>query len=143
MITPQQCEERFGKPDVSFERKYMTVFVVPDAVRVLIPALPKRIYCHKLLVAPLKEALENLILNCVEDELKTWDGCFNVRLMRGGTEWSIHSWALAIDVNAATNALGAKPTLSKAFVKSFKDAGFDWGGEWKRKDGMHFQLSCI
>lgn len=143
MITPQQCEAKFGKPGAVFERLYMTLWEVPAPIRERIPALPKKIYCHKLMVAALNKAFENLILNCVEDELVTWDGCFNIRLMRGGTDWSIHSWALAIDVNAKTNALGSKPTLSKTFVKCFTDAGFDWGGIWQRKDGMHFQLAKI
>lgn len=143
MITAAQCEARFGRPGVIFERMYMTLWEVPAPIRERIKALPKKIYCHKLMVEPLTKAFENLILNCVEDELVTWDGCFNIRLMRGLNTMSIHSWALAIDVNAKTNALGAKPTLSKTFVKCFTDAGFDWGGTWTRKDGMHFQLSCI
>jgi hypothetical protein len=56
---------------------------------------------------------------------------------------SLHSWGIAIDVNAAWNGLGKEPTLTPEFVKCFTDAGFDWGGTWKRKDGMHFQLSNI
>lgn len=121
----------------------MALYIPSPELREAMPLLPKRIYCHKLLVEPLKTALENLVTNGVASELETWDGCFNVRRMRGGTSMSIHSWGLAIDVNAKTNALGIKPTLSNAFVKCFTDAGFDWGGEWARKDGMHFQLACI
>ena len=143
MITPELCEEIFGKPGVAFERSYMALWNVPQPVLDRIKNAPKRIYCHKLMVKPLNKAFENLIMHCVEDELQTWDGCFNVRKMRGGTQMSIHSWGLAIDVNAKTNALGVKPTLSKTFVKCFTDAGFDWGGTWTRKDGMHFQLSCV
>jgi hypothetical protein len=56
---------------------------------------------------------------------------------------SLHSWGIAVDVNAFSNGLGKEPTLSAGFVKCFTDAGFDWGGVWKRKDGMHFQLAKI
>jgi len=33
--------------------------------------------------------------------------------------------------------------MSKELVSCFTDAGFDWGGTWERKDGMHFQLKNI
>jgi hypothetical protein len=32
-----------------------------------------------------------------------------------------------VDVNAAWNRTGNPPTLSKAFVKCFIDAGYVWG----------------
>ena len=56
---------------------------------------------------------------------------------------SLHSWGIAIDVNAFENGLNQIPKLSPGFVKCFTDAGFEWGGTWKRKDGMHFQLAKI
>jgi hypothetical protein len=56
---------------------------------------------------------------------------------------SLHSWGLAVDLNAFENGLGKEPKLSPGFVKCFTDAGFDWGGTWKRKDGMHFELAKI
>ena len=103
----------------------------------------KKIYCNKDLVEPLKKAFENLIKTGFIKELKTWDGCFNIRKKRGLTSLSLHSWGLAIDVNAAWNGLNKEPQLSKGFVKCFTDAGFTWGGTWARKDGMHFELSKI
>ena len=75
------------------------------------------------------------------NELKTFDGCFNIRKKRGLGSMSLHAWGLAIDVNAAWNGLNVTPVLSAGFVKCFTDAGFEWGGTWTRKDGMHFQLS--
>jgi hypothetical protein len=76
--------------------------------------------------------------------LKTFDGCFNIRKQRGAASQSLHSWGIAIDVNAAWNGLGkATSTYQHGFVKCFTDAGFDWGGTWKRLDGMHFQLAAI
>ena len=57
---------------------------------------------------------------------------------------SLHSWGIAIDVNAFENGLGKEPKLSKKFVKCFTDNGWDWGGLWvSRPDGMHFQLSKL
>ena len=75
--------------------------------------------------------------------MKTYHGCFNIRLKRGGSTYSLHSWAIAIDLNAFENRMGSEPKLTTGFVNCFKDAGFDWGGDWKIQDGMHFQLSKI
>jgi len=105
--------------------------------------IPKKLYCNKDLVEPLSKALKNLIDTGKIAELKTWDGCFNIRKKRGLSSMSLHSWGIAIDVNAAWNQLNMTPTLSPAFVKCFTDAGFEWGGTWQRKDGMHFQLKSI
>lgn len=143
MITSKHCLDTFGEPNVQMEYKHMTVWIVPADMREKIPCLPARVYCNRKLVAPLERAIRNLINEGVSDELKTWNGCFNIRKSRGLSSQSLHSWGIAVDVNAATNALGAEPTLSICFVDCFKREGFDWGGEWKRKDGMHFQLSKI
>ena len=138
MITPTQCLKKYGDP---VNENNMTVWDVP--VELEIGVIPKKIYCNIDLVAPLTAAFNNLIITGFVDELKTWDGCFNIRKQRGAASQSIHSWGLAVDVNAAWNQLRMPPTLSDGFVKCFKDAGFDWGGDWKRLDGMHFQLSKI
>ena len=102
--------------------------------------IPKRVYCNRDLVRPLSQAFLNIINRGVVDQLKTWDGCFNIRKKRGAASSSLHSWGVAIDINAAWNGFGKKPTMSPALVKCFTDAGFDWGGTWAKPDGMHFQL---
>jgi hypothetical protein len=142
MVTSKQCLDKFGDPTVAKnEGKYMTLWDVPPSLEIGI--IPKRIYCNKLMLIPLTKAFKNLIDTGFVKELKTWDGCFNVRKKRGLSSLSLHSWGLAVDVNASWNQLGKKPTLSKGFVKCFTDAGFDWGGVWSRPDGMHFQLASI
>lgn len=138
MVTPAQCLKKYGNPE---KENNMIVWDVPFELE--IGAIPKKIYCNKDMIKPLSEAFMNLIGSSCIEELKTWDGCFNLRKQRGAKSISLHSWGIAIDVNAAWNRLGEQPTLSKRFVKCFTDAGFDWGGTWKRKDGMHFQLSSI
>lgn len=138
MVTSAQALKKYGDPTL---QKAMTLWDVPTHLE--IGVIPKRIYCNRDLVKPLEQALSNLINRNVVNELKTWDGCFNIRKKRGLSSMSLHSWGIAIDVNAAWNGLGKTPTLSREFVKCFTDAGFDWGGVWRRPDGMHFQLASI
>jgi len=142
MVTSNQCLKKWGDPTiVANELKYMTVWDIP--VHLEVGVIPKKLYCNKLMVTPLTNAFTNIIDRKLTNELKTWDGCFNVRRKRGLKSLSLHSWGIAIDINAAWNGLGKEPTMSKELVKCFTDAGFDWGGTWARKDGMHFQLKNI
>jgi hypothetical protein len=140
MIIPTDCFKKYGQPTP--DNKSLVLWDVPEELE--IGVIPKRIYCNKDMVKPLTKAFKNLIKSGAVSELKTWDGCFNIRKMRGGNLMSLHSWGVAFDVNAFENGLGREPKLSADFVKCFTDAGFDWGGNWKsRKDGMHFQLASI
>ena len=99
-----------------------------------------RIYGHELLEAPLRRAMRLLVERGLNREWHTYDGCFNIRRMKGGSKWSVHSWGLAIDLNARDNPYGAEPVLSPEFVSCFTEAGFTWGGTWRTPDGMHFQI---
>jgi len=138
MVTSQQALKKYGDPTLE---KSLILWDVPSNLE--IGVIPKRLYCNKDIIDPLSQAFKNLIDRGFVNELKTFDGCFNIRKKRGLNSMSLHSWGLAIDVNAAWNGLGVTPVLSAGFVKCFTDASFDWGGTWTRKDGMHFQLAKI
>jgi hypothetical protein len=138
MVTSAQALKKYGDP--TLERN-MVVWDVPTELE--IGVIPKKLYCNKDIVAPLTQAFKNLISSGYVKELKTFDGCFNIRKKRGLTSMSLHSWGIAIDVNAAWNGLNKEPQLSAGFVKCFTDAGFIWGGTWTRRDGMHFELKSI
>ncbi len=139
MVTSQQAQKKYGTP--SPNNPNMTLWDVPAELE--IGMIPKRIYCNKDMVKPLSMAFKKLIDTKAVNELKTWDGCFNIRNKRGLSSMSLHSWGIAVDVNAFENGLNQTPKLSKQFVECFTSSGFDWGGTWTRKDGMHFQLSKI
>jgi hypothetical protein len=138
MVTSAQALKKYGDPT---KESNMILWDVPKELE--IGVLPKRLYCNKDMILPLTKAFKNLISTGCVKELKTWDGCFNIRKKRGLASMSLHSWGIAIDVNAAWNQLNMTPALSKEFVNCFVTAGFDWGGTWTRKDGMHFQLKTI
>lgn len=146
MVTSAKAQAKYGKPNAVMEYMHMVSWDVPDWINREIPELPNKIYCNRDMVKPLQKAFENIIERCLQSEVKTWDGCFNIRLIRGSSDpddWSLHSWGIAIDINAAWNALGKIPQMSPELVKCFTEAGFHWGGAWRRKDGMHFQLARI
>lgn len=98
-------------------------------------------YCHKLLVGVFQKVFEDIVLGGLTDEIKTFDGCFNIRKIRGSaTNMSLHSWAIAIDLNYKGNELGnPAPQMSPDVIAVFKKHGFYWGGNFKRRDGMHFE----
>lgn len=138
MITSKDCLKKYGAPELEAN---MVLWDVPSLYE--IGVIPKKIYCNRDTIAPLTIAFVNLIATGRVNELKTWDGCFNIRQKRGGSSPSLHSWGVAVDVNSLDNKMGEPSTLSPEFVKCWTDAGFDWGGGWLHKDSMHFQLSKL
>jgi len=105
-----------------------------------------RIYGNYVLEDPLRVAFRAICDQGLARELQTFDGCFNIKKMKGGTGYSMHSWGLAIDLNAASNPFGGDPAFSDNLVICFAQAGFEWGGLWQPdylRDGMHFQLPWI
>lgn len=136
MVTSNDCFAKYGAAE---DQKFMKLYDLD----VDIHAVPKRVYCNVDMIKPLRTALNFIKNRGLSNELKTWDGVFCIRKKRGARSYSLHSWGIAVDVNAFENGMGSESKLSEGFVKCFKDAGFDWGGDWKRRDPMHFQISKI
>lgn len=154
MVTSAKALKKYGDPNLlATQSKHFELWIVESDIleafkHVRFSVLgtigfPKKIFLNKDMINPLRNALRTLICRGLAKELKTWDGVFVIRSKRGLLTLSLHSWAIAVDVNRAENDLGMKPKLSSAFVKCFTDCGFEWGGLWKRLDGMHFQLKQI
>lgn len=129
------------------ETKWMRVWQIPkhlnhNWINTATGKPVTKIYINKDAIKPLEDALNNLQKRNLLHELKTFDGCYNIRDIRGiPGQLSTHAYGLAIDLNAAENPLGAVPRLSPEFVKCWTDAGWTWGGNFKRKDGMHFEFA--
>jgi len=154
MVTSAQALKKYGDPNLlATQSKFFEIWVVDNDIReafshVRFSAIgtigfPKKIFLNKDIKPLLIKGLRNLMARGLTKEMKTWDGCFSIRTKRALASLSLHSWAIAFDVNQAENQLNMIPKLSPAFVKCFTDVGFDWGGIWKRKDGMHFQLKNL
>ena len=97
------------------------------------------IRCHRVVVEPLTAVFDRLQLRDALWMVKSYGGCWNHRLVRGGAEQSMHSWGVAIDLNTPTNRLGEYGDMPWVVVEAFKHYGWVWGGDFSRKDFMHFQ----
>lgn len=135
--------QTYGNPNrADFAKNNLQLFVsVPFTYGRNKPKVFK-FYAHKSIIPDLTDIfteIESLERYYKKIMIHSFDGCFCQRNQRGSDRISTHSFAIAIDINAATNQLGRKPNQSQAMVKCFTKRGWVWGGTWKRKDGMHFQ----
>ncbi len=104
-----------------------------------------RVTCHKLMLPQLRGALQAVVDAGLGDQLKTFDGCYVPRFIESNPENSIslHTWGIAIDMDAATNYRGIRGTMHPEIVNIFKRWGFRWGGDWAYTDPMHFELAAL
>lgn len=156
MLTTQQIIERFGEPNETGEG-YLTYITLPYPMRLAWDKsrFVTRMSCHKLVadkfLAVFKEILEVYGQPKIQElGIDIYGGCFNFRKMRGGNEWSRHSWGIAIDLDPERNKL-TETALTARFAKDdykkmidiFYKHGFVSLGREKNYDWMHFEYSQI
>jgi len=85
-----------------------------------------------------------------ELRLDRWGGCLNVRQMRGGSKWSMHSWGIAIDYDPERNQLKwgrdraafARPEYAD-WWRFWEEEGWVSLGRTKNYDWMHVQAAKL
>lgn len=114
-----------------------------------------RITCNQKVAQSLGIIFDNTLKAYGEKDieklrLNMFGGCLNVRKMRGGSAWSIHSWGAAIDLDPDNNQLkwaSPKATFSKKeyepFWKIVEAEGWTSLGRRRNYDWMHFQAAYL
>lgn len=109
--------------------------------------------CHKLVKEPMERIWKRVLDHYGYEKIRElrlhyFGGCLNVRKMRGGSSWSMHSWGIAVDIDPARNALNMnaeEATLSKPEYKKYWEFVYDEGaiglGPERDYDWMHWQ--CV
>lgn len=158
MVTDKDCLKKWGTPIPTVKWENATGLVVWKSSSLGIleeeykkSCLPSKVYMNKLMIEPFTNGIKDLISKKLLTTIRTWDGCYNIRRMKVvkngkiafSSKYSLHSWGIAFDIDAAWNRLGKKGDLNPAIVEIFKKNGFDWGGDFKVEDSMHFQLKEI
>jgi peptidoglycan hydrolase-like protein with peptidoglycan-binding domain len=133
------------KLDAAWKRSSIKRVELPQLVTL---GLRKRpfVWVHRLIADDIVELFQAWEDAELLYHVKTWNGSFNARYIRGSTtRLSNHSWGTAFDINARWNRLGTVPALVgetgsvRELVALANKHGFWWGGHFKRKDGMHFE----
>jgi len=141
-----------GLPSVKWETENLTTIVPPFPMFWAWSLSPvKSIKIHKKCAESLFEVLSVIDRGIphpvrVKTHLNRCGGAYNFRTMRGNSKrLSTHSWGCAIDLAPELNWLGRtygpdKGMMPMVAVNAFQDAGWTWGGTWRKADAMHFQF---
>jgi len=136
----QMLFRRYGDPrHEDWERRWMEDWHVQKDFS-WFPAA--HIYIHKEFKQRLHDAFTELEQKGLHAEIRSFDGAFSLRTVRGSdTALSVHSWGAAIDMNAAENPVGTAGSWSCPFLEVMLLNGIFCGQNWVgRKDPMHFAM---
>jgi len=153
MMTTNDIVKKYGKPNETGEG-YLTTILLPYPMKLAwdLDTKVSKMRCHKLAAEPFLNVFNDLLAHYGMKEIERlgidlFGGCFNYRKMRGGTSWSKHAWAIAIDLDPARNKL--KETAKTArfarpeyqpMIDIFYRHNFISLGIEKNYDWQHFQL---
>lgn len=155
MITTAQLIKDYGKPNE--KGTYLTTIKLPYPMRLAWDKSTKvnTMRCHNLVannfLGVFNELLEVYGLERIQElGVDLFGGCFNFRQMRGGSDYSRHSWGVAIDLDPERNTLKETSKTArfaraeyKAMIDIFYKHGFLSLGREKNYDWMHFEIRPI
>jgi hypothetical protein len=119
-------------------------WVAANIVTTRVPILG-RVTCHRLMVPQLRRALAEVEAAGLAGRIHSYDGCYVPRFIERDPSHpvSLHTWGIAIDLDASTNGRGGRGTMDPRVVAIFKRWGFRWGGDWSYTDPMHFEIGAL
>jgi hypothetical protein len=150
-MTTAQIIAKYGPPGDT----RLTMITLPYPMRIAwdLSTKVQRMQCHRLIADKLVKVFTEILEvygyeKIVELGIDLFGGCYNFRQMRGGSEWSRHSWGIAIDLDPARNLLHetkktarfARPEYKK-MIEIFYKHGFINLGVEKNYDWMHFEIA--
>ena len=151
MLKTNEIIDKYGKPNQN--GTYLVSIKLPYPMRLAWDKNTKvnTMRCHKLVAQNFTNVFNDLLnhyglAKIQELGIDLFGGCFNFRAMRGGSDYSRHSWGIAIDLDPERNQLKetsktarfARPEY-KPMIDIFHKNGFINLGVEKNYDWMHFE----
>lgn len=155
MITTAQAIKDFGKPNE--KGTYLVTINLPYPMRLAWDknTKVKTMRCNGLVAKNFTDVFKDLLNHYGYEKIQElgidlFGGCFAFRAMRGGSDYSKHSWGIAIDLDPERNTLHetkrtarfARPEY-KPMIDIFYKHGFLSLGVEKDYDWMHFEIKPI
>ena len=152
MITTRELKKVYGTPNQ--EGSYLVTIKLPYPMRLSWDKRTKvtRMRCHEKCADEFTGVFNDLLEYYGYEEIvrlgiDLFGGCFNFRKMRGGTDWSRHSWGVAVDLDPERNRLKETSATArfareeyKPMIAIFYKHGFESLGIEKNYDWIHFQI---
>jgi len=153
MMSTPEIIKSYGKPDE--KGSYLVSIKLPYPMRLAWDknTTVKTMRCHKLVADNFTNVFNDLLAvyglaKIQELGIDLFGGCFNFRAMRGGSDYSKHSWGIAIDLDPERNKLKETSKTArfaraeyKPMIDIFYKHGFISLGREKNYDWMHFEIS--
>jgi len=152
-MTTRQIIAKYGKPNVTGDG-YLVTIQLPYPMRLAwdTDTVVHRMRCHELVAVKFLNVFNEIHRVYGYEKIKElgidlFGGCFNFRRMRGGNDWSKHSWGIAIDLDPSRNKLKETSRTARFARPEYKDMidifykhGFISLGREKNYDWMHFEI---
>lgn len=153
MLNTNQIIAKYGQPDDDGS-DYLVTIQLPYPMKLAWDTKTSvtKMRVHKLVADKFVAVFNDLLAHYGLKELQRlgidlFGGCFSFRKMRGGNDYSRHSWGIAIDLDPARNGLKqssktaqfAKPEY-KPMIDIFYRHGFLSLGKERNYDWMHFEI---
>jgi hypothetical protein len=153
-LSTAQIKQRYGQPDAA--GSYLVTIDLPYPMRIAwdTKVTVTKLRCHRLVAKQLQAIFAEILavyglLKIQQLGIDLYGGCFAFRAMRGGSDWSSHSWGIAIDLDPSRNQLKeshktarfARPEY-KAMIDIFYKHGFVSLGRERDYDWMHFEVGA-
>lgn len=154
LLTTPEMIALYGKPNQA--GTYLVNVQMPFPLRLAwdTATTVKTIRCHKAEAPRVAAIFSDILKSYGPEKIKAlgidlFGGCFNFRQMRGGTDYSKHSWGTAIDLDPARNQLHetkatarfARPEYAP-LLDAFERNGWASLGRSKNFDWMHFEAAA-
>ena len=151
LLTQKELQAKYGNP--CRPENHVTIDL-PYPMRLAwnTSQIVHKITCHKLVANNFKNVFNDLLAHYGYEKIKElgidlFGGVYNCRPMRGGTTFSTHAYAVAIDLDPERNQLKetkktarfARPEY-KPMIDIFYKHGFVSLGVERDFDWMHYQI---